>query len=106
MNISYDRYIRTTDPCHIETVQNIFKKLYDKGFIYKGTYKGKYCVPCESFWTETQLVDGKCPDCGREVKDAEEEAYFLKLSEMTGKVTDLLKNTDYLRPESRVNEMI
>lgn len=106
MNISYDRYIRTTDPCHIETVQNIFRKLYDKGYIYKGTYKGKYCVPCESFWTETQLVDGKCPDCGREVKDAEEEAYFLKLSDFTDRIIDLLKNTDYLRPESRVNEMV
>lgn len=106
MNISYDRYIRTTDPCHIETVQNIFKNLYDKGYIYKSTYKGKYCVPCESFWTETQLVDGKCPDCGRDVIEAEEEAYFLKLSVMTDKVTELLRNTDYLRPESRVNEMI
>ena len=106
MNISYDRYIRTTDPCHIETVQNIFRKLYDKGYIYKSTYKGKYCVPCESFWTETQLVDGKCPDCGRDVIESEEEAYFLKLSSMTEKVTDLLKNTDYLRPESRINEMI
>ncbi|MCR4780581.1 MAG: methionine--tRNA ligase [Ruminiclostridium sp.] len=106
MNISYDRYIRTTDPCHIETVQNIFRKLYYNGYIYKSTYKGKYCVPCESFWTETQLVDGKCPDCGREVREAEEEAYFLKLSVMTDRVTDLLKNTDYLRPESRVNEMI
>ncbi len=106
MNISYDRYIRTTDPCHIETVQNIFRKLYDKGYIYKSTYKGKYCVPCESFWTETQLVDGKCPDCGRDVIESEEEAYFLKLSVMTEKVTDLLKNTDYLRPESRINEMI
>ncbi|MBQ3920130.1 MAG: methionine--tRNA ligase [Oscillospiraceae bacterium] len=106
MGISYDRYVRTTDPYHIETVQNIFRKLYDKGYIYKGTYKGKYCVPCESFWTETQLVDGKCPDCGREVKEAEEEAYFLKLSVMTDRIIDLLKNTDYLRPESRVNEMI
>ncbi|MBR4223641.1 MAG: methionine--tRNA ligase, partial [Oscillospiraceae bacterium] len=106
MGISYDRYVRTTDPYHIETVQNIFRKLYDKGYIYKGTYKGKYCVPCESFWTETQLVDGKCPDCGREVREAEEEAYFLKLSVMTDKIIDLLKNTDYLRPETRVNEMI
>ena len=106
MGISYDRYVRTTDPYHIETVQNIFKKLYDKGYIYKGTYKGKYCTPCESFWTETQLVDGKCPDCGREVIEAEEEAYFLKLSVMTDKIIDLLKNTDYLRPETRVNEMI
>ncbi|MBQ5316223.1 MAG: methionine--tRNA ligase [Oscillospiraceae bacterium] len=106
MGISYDRYVRTTDPYHIETVQNIFKKLYDKGYIYKGTYKGKYCVPCESFWTETQLVDGKCPDCGRDVVEAEEDAYFLKLSVMTDKIIDLLKNTDYLRPETRVNEMI
>ena len=106
MGISYDRYIRTTDECHIQTVQNIFTKLHDKGYIYKSTYKGKYCVPCESFWTETQLVDGKCPDCGREVKDAEEEAYFLKLSDFTDKIIDLLKNTDYLRPESRVNEMV
>ena len=106
MGISYDRYVRTTDPYHIETVQNIFKKLYDKGYIYKGTYKGKYCTPCESFWTETQLVDGKCPDCGRDVVEAEEEAYFLKLSVMTDRIIDLLKNTDYLRPETRVNEMI
>jgi methionyl-tRNA synthetase len=106
MGVSYDRYIRTTDECHIQTVQNIFRKLYDKGYIYKGTYKGKYCVPCESFWTETQLIDGKCPDCGREVKEAEEEAYFLKLSVMTDRIIDLLRNTDYLRPESRVNEMI
>ncbi len=106
MNISYDRYVRTTDPYHIETVQNIFKKLYDKGYIYKGSYEGKYCVPCESFWTETQLVDGKCPDCGRDVIDSKEEAYFLKLSAMTDRITDLLKNTDYLRPETRVNEMI
>ncbi|MBQ4225434.1 MAG: methionine--tRNA ligase [Oscillospiraceae bacterium] len=106
MGVSYDRYIRTTDPYHIQTVQNIFKKLLDKGYIYKGAYKGKYCVECESFWTETQLKDGKCPDCGRDVIEAEEEAYFLKLSAMTDRVIDLLKNTDYLRPESRVNEMI
>ena len=106
MNISYDRYVRTTDSYHIETVQNIVQKLYDKGYIYKGSYEGKYCVPCESFWTETQLVDGKCPDCGRDVIDSKEEAYFLKLSAMTDRITDLLKNTDYLRPETRVNEMI
>ena len=106
MGVSYDRYIRTTDPYHIQTVQNIFKKLLDKGYIYKGKYKGKYCVECESFWTETQLKDGKCPDCGRDVIEAEEEAYFLRLSAMTDRVIDLLKNTDYLRPESRVNEMI
>lgn len=106
LNISYDRYVRTTDPYHIETVQNILTKLRDKGYIYKGSYVGKYCVPCESFWTETQLVDGKCPDCGRDVIDSKEEAYFLKLSDFTDKIIDLLKNTDYLRPESRVNEMI
>ena len=106
MNISYDRYVRTTDDYHIETVQNIFKKLYDKGYIYKGSYKGKYCVPCESFWTETQLVDGKCPDCGRDVIESEEEAYFLKLSDFTDNITELLRGSDYLRPESRVNEMI
>lgn len=106
MGISYDRYVRTTDPYHIETVQNIVTKLYNKGLIYKGSYSGKYCVPCESFWTETQLVDGKCPDCGREVIDSEEEAYFLKLSDYTEQIIDLLKNTDYLRPENRVNEMV
>ena len=80
MNISNDRFIRTTDDYHVESVQKIFKALYDKGAIYKGVYKGKYCTPCESFWTESQLVDGKCPDCGREVRDAEEEAYFFRLS--------------------------
>ena len=106
MNVSYDRYIRTTDKYHIETVQNIVTKLYEKGYIYKGAYEGKYCVPCESFWTPTQLKDGKCPDCGRDVIDSREEAYFLKLSAFTDKITDLLKNTDYLRPETRVNEMI
>ncbi|MBQ8568582.1 MAG: methionine--tRNA ligase [Oscillospiraceae bacterium] len=106
MNISYDRYIRTTDDYHIETVQNIMTKLYEKGYIYKGSYKGKYCVPCESFWTDTQLVDGKCPDCGRDVIDSEEEAYFLKLSEFTDKITDLLKNKGYLFPETRINEMV
>ena len=78
MNISNDRFIRTTDDYHCAAVQKIFKTMYEKGDIYKGTYKGKYCTPCESFWTESQLVDGKCPDCGREVKDAEEEAYFFR----------------------------
>ena len=106
MNISYDRYIRTTDDYHIETVQKIFKELYDKGYIYKGEYKGKYCTPCESFWTESQLVDGKCPDCGREVQDAEEEAYFFRLSKYADRVQDLLENTDFLEPRSRVNEMV
>ncbi len=107
MGISYDRYVRTTDDYHIETVQNIFRKLYDKGYIYKGSYKGKYCVPCESFWTEKELIDGcKCPDCKRPVIDSEEEAYFLRLSDFTDRIIDLLRNSDYLRPESRVNEMI
>jgi len=106
MNISNDRFIRTTDDYHCESVQKMFKKMYDKGDIYKGTYKGKYCVPCESFWTESQLKDGKCPDCGREVKDAEEEAYFFKLSKYQDKIKDLLLNTDFLEPKSRVNEMV
>ena len=106
MNISNDRFIRTTDDYHVESVQKIFKKMYDKGDIYKGTYKGKYCTPCESFWTESQLVDGKCPDCGREVQDAEEEAYFFRLSKYADQVLDLLENTDFLQPRSRVHEMV
>lgn len=106
MNISYDRYIRTTDDYHIETVQKIFKELYDKGYIYKGTYKGKYCTPCESFWTESQLVDGKCPDCGREVTEAEEEAYFFKLSPFADRIEKLLLETDYLQPKSRAVELV
>ena len=106
MNISNDRFIRTTDDYHVEAIQKIFKKMYDKGDIYKGTYKGKYCTPCESFWTESQLVDGKCPDCGREVQDAEEEAYFFRLSKYADRVRDLLENTDFLQPRSRVNEMV
>ncbi len=106
MNVKYDRYIRTTDECHVKTVQNIVTRLKDKGYIYKGSYKGKYCVPCESFWTETQLVDGKCPDCGREVIDSEEEAYFLKLSDFTDRIIELLKSGNYLYPETRINEMI
>ena len=106
MNISNDRFIRTTDDYHVESVQRIFKKMYDKGDIYKGTYKGKYCTPCESFWTESQLKDGKCPDCGGEVHDAEEEAYFFRLSKYANRVRDLLVNTDYLQPRSRVNEMV
>ena len=80
--------------------------MYDNGDIYKGNYKGKYCKPCESFWTESQLVDGKCPDCGREVQDAEEEAYFFRLSKYADKIQDLLENTDFLQPRSRVNEMV
>ncbi|SFP89591.1 methionyl-tRNA synthetase [Oscillibacter sp. PC13] len=106
MNISNDRFIRTTDGYHVSAVQKIFKKMHDNGDIYKGTYKGKYCKPCESFWTESQLVDGKCPDCGREVQDAEEEAYFFRLSKYADRVRDLLENTDFLQPRSRVNEMV
>jgi len=106
MNISNDRFIRTTDDYHVAAIQKIFKKMYEKGDIYKGAYKGKYCKPCESFWTESQLVDGKCPDCGRPVEDAEEEAYFFKLSKYAQKVQDLLENTDFLEPRSRVNEMV
>lgn len=106
MNISNDRFIRTTDDYHEHSVQQIFKKLYEKGDIYKGKYVGKYCKPCESFWTETQLVDGKCPDCGRPVVDAEEEAYFFRLSKYADRIQDLLENTDFLEPRSRVNEMV
>ena len=106
MNISNDRFIRTTDDYHVESVQKIFKKMYDKGDIYKGTYKGKYCTPCESFWTESQLKDGCCPDCGRPVVDAEEEAYFFRLSRYADQVRDLLENTDFLQPRSRVHEMV
>jgi len=106
MNISYDRFIRTTDDYHVAAIQKIFKKMYDNGDIYKGTYKGKYCKPCESFWTESQLVDGKCPDCGRDVQDAEEEAYFFRLSKYADRIQDLLENTDFLEPRSRVNEMV
>ncbi len=106
MNISNDRFIRTTDGYHVKAIQRIFRRMYDNGDIYKGTYKGKYCKPCESFWTESQLKDGKCPDCGREVVDAEEEAYFFRLSKYADRVRDLLENTDFLQPRSRVNEMV
>ena len=106
MNISNDRFIRTTDDYHCQSIQKIFRKMYDKGDIYKGTYKGKYCKPCESFWTESQLVDGKCPDCGREVMDAEEEAYYFRLSKYADRVRHLLEDTDFLQPRSRVNEMV
>ena len=106
MNISNDRFIRTTDDYHCQSIQKIFRKMYDKGDIYKGTYKGKYCKPCESFWTESQLVDGKCPDCGREVMDAEEEACFFRLSKYADRVRHLLEDTDFLQPRSRVNEMV
>ena len=106
MEISYDDFIRTTEPRHVEAVQKIFMKMYETGDIYKGKYEGWYCTPCESFWTESQLVDGKCPDCGREVKRMSEEAYFFKLSKYQDRILDLLKNTDFLQPESRRNEMV
>jgi methionyl-tRNA synthetase len=107
MNISNDRFIRTTDDYHELSVQRIFKKLYEQGDIYKGAYKGLYCTPCESFWTESQLKDGKCPDCGRNVKYAEEEAYFFRLSNYTQQILDLYeKQPDFLEPASRMNEMV
>ncbi len=106
MNISNDRFIRTTDDYHVCAIQKIFKKMHDNGDIYKGKYVGKYCKPCESFWTESQLVDGKCPDCGRDVQDAEEEAYFFKLSKYADRVQHLLEDTDFLEPRSRVHEMV
>ena len=106
MNISNDRFIRTTDDYHVAAIQKIFRKMYENGDIYKGSYKGKYCTPCESFWTESQLKDGKCPDCGGEVHDAEEEAYFFRLSKYADRVRKLLTETDFLEPKSRVNEMV
>ena len=107
MNISYDRYIRTTDDYHIESVQKIFKELYDKGYIYKGEYRGKYCTPCESFWTESQLdADGCCPECHRPVKEASEEAYFFKMSPFADRIEKLLTETDYLRPKTRATELV
>lgn len=107
MNTSYDKFIRTTDDYHERQVQKIFKKLYDQGDIYKGEYEGMYCTPCESFFTESQLVDGKCPDCGREVKPAKEEAYFLKLSNYTQRLIDHINtHPDFIQPESRKNEMM
>lgn len=107
MNISNDRFIRTTDDYHVESVQKIFRKLYEQGDIYKSVYKGKYCTPCESFWTESQLVDGKCPDCGREVVDAEEEAYFFKLSKYADRLVKYYEeHPDFISPESRLNEMV
>ena len=106
MNVDYDRYIRTTDDYHIKTVQKIFKELYDKGYIYKGEYSGKYCTPCESFWTESQLVDGKCPDCGREVTEAKEEAYFFKMAPFADRIEKLLTETDYLQPKTRATELV
>ena len=107
MNTSYDKFIRTTDTLHVEKVQKIFKKLYDQGDIYKGEYKGLYCTPCESFWTETQLVDGKCPDCGRGVHETSEEAYFFRMSDYASWLEDYIEShPHFIQPESRKNEMI
>lgn len=107
LNTTYDKFIRTTDDYHKKCVQKIFKKLYEQGDIYKGEYKGLYCTPCESFWTESQLVDGKCPDCGREVQPAKEEAYFLKLSKYQKQLEDYIENNeDFIYPEARKKEML
>ena len=107
MNTSYDRFVRTTDKKHEEVVQHIFKYMYDKGDIYKGEYKGSYCTPCESFWTDSQLVDGKCPDCGRDVEEKCEEAYFFKLSKYQDKLEEYIEShPDFIQPVSRKNEMI
>ena len=106
MNISNDRFIRTTDDYHVKAIQRIFRRMYEKGDIYKSSYEGLYCTPCESFWTESQLKDGKCPDCGREVQPAREEAYFFRLSKYADRVRKLLTETDFLEPRSRVNEMV
>ena len=106
LDISYNKFIRTTDDYHEKAVQKIFTKLYEKGDIYKGKYSGKYCTPCESFWTESQLVNGKCPDCGRDVIDAEEESYFFRLSKYQDRIKELLTTTEFLQPQSRVNEMV
>ncbi len=107
MNTSYDKFIRTTDEDHEKQVQKIFKKLYDQGDIYKGSYEGLYCTPCESFWTESQLVDGKCPDCGREVKPAKEEAYFFKMSKYANKLIEHINtHPEFIQPVSRKNEMM
>ena len=107
LDVSYDRFIRTTDDYHMESCQKIFTKLYEQGDIYKGEYIGHYCKPCESFWTDSQLVDGKCPDCGREVYDAHEEAYFFKTSKYADRLLKLYEeNPQFIQPESRKNEMI
>lgn len=107
MNTTYDHFVRTTDPMHVKKVQTIFRKLHDQGDIYKGAYKGKYCTPCESFWTESQLVDGKCPDCGREVVEAEEEAYFFRMSKYADRLMKHIEeHPEFIQPESRKNEMV
>ncbi len=107
MNTTYDKFVRTTDEEHMKKVQRIFKKMYDKGDIYKGKYVGKYCTPCESFWTESQLKDGKCPDCGRDCVEAEEEAYFFKMSKYADKLMQYIEDhPEFIQPESRKNEMV
>ena len=107
MNTTYDRFVRTTDPEHKSKVQKIFRRMYEKGDIYKGTYEGKYCTPCESFWTESQLVEGKCPDCGRECVDAQEEAYFFRMSKYADRLMQHIEqHPEFIQPESRKNEMI
>ena len=107
LNISYEKFIRTTDDYHVKAVQQIFRKLYDQGDIYKSEYEGWYCTPCESFWTETQLVDGKCPDCGREVKKTKEEAYFFKMSKYQDRLMEYIEtHPDFIQPESRKKEMV
>ena len=107
LGITYDKFIRTTDEEHVAIVQKIFKKLYDQGDIYKGSYKGQYCTPCESFWTESQLVNGKCPDCGRDVHEVSEEAYFFKLSKYQHQLEEYLEmHPDFIEPASRKNEML
>jgi len=107
MNTSYDKFIRTTDDYHEKQVQKIFKKLYYQGDIYKDAYEGLYCTPCESFWTESQLVDGKCPDCGREVKPAKEEAYFFKMSKYADRLIEHINShPEFIQPVSRKNEMM
>ena len=107
MNISYDKFVRTTDYNHEEVVKHIFKRLYDQGDIYLGEYKGLYCTPCESFFTETQLIDGKCPDCGREVHETCEEAYFFKLDKYANRLVEYYNdNPNFIQPVSRKNEMI
>lgn len=106
IGVSYNRFIRTTDDDHVKLIQRIFEKMYKQGDIYKGEYEGWYCTPCESFFTDSQLVDGKCPDCGREVYKAKEEAYFFKMSKYADKLIDYIKNNDFIFPESRKNEML
>ena len=107
MGTSYDKFIRTTEPDHEKQVQKIFKRLYDQGDIYKGSYEGMYCTPCESFWTQSQLKDGKCPDCGREVKPAKEEAYFFRMSKYAQRLIDHINShPEFIQPVSRKNEMM